>query len=62
MMSQFNAPIARKSGGSLDVYSVLLFVAFLVLTVGIFFVATENMKSTADGMGTGGSPFQLIAE
>ncbi len=41
-MSQFNAPVARK-GGSLDVYTGLLCVAFLVLAAGVALIAMNNI-------------------
>ncbi len=43
MMSQFNSPPTRKSGGSLDVYTGLLFVALIVLAIGLFILARTNM-------------------
>jgi hypothetical protein len=56
-MSQFSTPI-RRTGGSLDVYTGLLFVAFVVLAAGVALVAMKNMEHSADG-GSGG-PFRLI--
>jgi hypothetical protein len=55
MMSQFNAP-ARRSGGDIDVYTGLLFVAFLILAAGIGLLAMRNSdhsasSSTADDGG-----------
>ncbi len=40
-MSSMTAPI-RRSGGDLDVYTGLLFAAFLVLTAGLVSVAMAN--------------------
>ena len=40
-MSSMTAPI-RRSGGDLDVYTGLLFAAFLVLTAGLVSVAVAN--------------------
>ncbi|MBC03247.1 MAG: hypothetical protein CMJ34_08070 [Phycisphaerae bacterium] len=42
-MSIMNAPV-RKSGGDLDVYTGLLFAAFVVLVAGVVTVAMANMK------------------
>ncbi|MBQ72018.1 MAG: hypothetical protein CMJ67_03840 [Planctomycetaceae bacterium] len=42
-MSIMNAPV-RRSGGDLDVYTGLLFAAFVVLTTGVVTVAMANMK------------------
>ena len=42
-MSSMTAPI-RRSGGDLDVYTGLLFAAFLVLTAGLVSVAMANMS------------------
>ena len=52
-MSQFNAPI-RRTGGSLDVYAVLLILAFLVLASGIGLLAVKNMAHSKDGGASGG--------
>ena len=52
-MSQFNAP-ARRSGGSLDVYTGLLFVAFLVLAAGIGLLIKRNMEHSAVDGSPGG--------
>lgn len=56
-MSQFNTPI-RRSGGSLDVYTGLLFVAFVVLAAGVALIAMKNMEHSGDGQS--GGPFKLI--
>lgn len=42
-MSIMNAPV-RRSGGDLDVYTGLLFAAFVVLAAGVVTVAMANMK------------------
>lgn len=52
-MSQFNAP-ARRSGGDIDVYTGLLFVAFLVLAAGIGLLAMRNIEHSGDGGQDGG--------
>lgn len=52
-MSQFNAQVARKSG-SLDVYTGLLCVAFLVLTVGVALLAMKNINHSAEPNSPGG--------
>lgn len=53
-MSQFNAPV-RRSGGSVDVYTGLLFSAFVVLLAGTVLLAMRNMEhSDASGNGNGG--------
>jgi len=52
-MSQFNTPV-RRSGGSLDVYTSLLFVAFLVLAAGCTLVALRNMEHSKVGSQPGG--------
>lgn len=54
-MSQFNAPVARK-GGSLDVYTGMLCVAFLVLAAGVALLAMKNIKHSE----VGGSPGGMI--
>ena len=54
-MSQFNAPVARK-GGSLDVYTGMLCVAFLVLVAGVAMLAMKNIKHSE----VGGSPGGII--
>lgn len=58
-MSQFNAPV-RKAGGSLDVYTGLLFAAFLVLAVGVFVLATTNTQHSKMNANDSGSPIKLI--
>lgn len=57
-MSQFNAPI-RKAGGGLDVFTGLLFAAFVVLTTGCILLAMNNMKHSGDAEGNSGGLFQL---
>ena len=44
-MSMMNAPI-RRSGGDIDVYTGLLFAAFVVLLTGTVAVAMANMSQT----------------
>jgi hypothetical protein len=57
-MSQFNTP-ARRSGGSLDVYTGLLFVALLVLVVGVVLLAMRNVDHSKAG-GTSGGVIKLV--
>lgn len=54
-MSQFNAPV-RRTGGSLDVYTGLLAVAFLVLAAGVTLMALRNLEhsSTSESANDGG--------
>ena len=52
-MSQLNAPVRRPSGG-LDVYTGLLFVAFLVLAAGIGLLALRNSEHSKMGNQPGG--------
>ena len=58
-MSQFNAPV-RRAGGSLDVYTGLLFAALLVLAVGVFVMATTNVEHSADGSNASGGVLKLV--
>lgn len=57
-MSQFNAPV-RRSGGSIDVYTGILFVAFLVLVAGVTLMTLRNIEHS-DLNGSGGGPITLI--
>ena len=60
-MSQFNAPVARRSGGDLDVFSGLLAVAFLVLAAGVVYMAMANIKHSASSPGANdGGMFKLV--
>lgn len=52
-MSQFNAP-TRRSGGGIDVYTGLLFVAFLILAAGVGLMAMRNLEHTKAAGGAGG--------
>ena len=52
-MSQFNAPV-RRTGGGVDVYTGLLFVAFVVLAAGVALIAMRNMEHSAVGNEQGG--------
>jgi hypothetical protein len=52
-MSQFNAPV-RRTGGGLDVYTGLLFVALLVLAAGVALMAMRNIEHSGDGRNPGG--------
>ena len=40
-MSQFNQPV-RRSGGSIDVYTGLLTISFIVLLAGVLMLAKIN--------------------
>ena len=57
-MSQFNAPV-RRSGGGLDVYTGLLFVALVVMIAGVAWMIVKNSDHSATGSG-GGGPFKLV--
>ena len=57
-MSQMNAP-ARRAGGSLDVYTGLLFVALLVLVVGVVLLAMRNVEHSKAG-GISGGVIKLV--
>ena len=50
-MTQFNAPVARRSGGELDVYTGLLGVAMIVLAAGVAYMAMTNMQHSSDVKG-----------
>jgi uncharacterized membrane protein len=52
-MSQFNTPI-RRSGGSLDVYTGLSFVAMLVLLAGVVLMALRNIEHSKTPNESGG--------
>jgi hypothetical protein len=52
-MSQFNAPV-RRSGGGIDVYTGLMFVAFVVLAAGVGLLAMRNLEHSKDGNAEGG--------
>ncbi len=58
-MSQFNAPV-RRVGGTLDVYTGLLFVAVLVLGVGVTLLALRNIDHSAAG-GQPGGVLELVS-
>ena len=58
-MSQFNAPV-RRSGGSVDVYTGLLAVAFLTLVVGVVMMSLRNMEHSSAGSNQSGGVFTLI--
>ena len=57
-MSQFQTPI-RRSGGEIDVYTALLFAAFVVLLGGVILLATGNIQHSAAG-NSPGSMFKLV--
>ena len=60
-MSQFNTPIARRSGGDLDVYTGLLVVAFLLLAAGVGYMAMTNMAhSSSSATANDGGMFKLV--
>lgn len=59
-MSQFSGKAARRSGGDLDVYAGILFVATIVLAVGVYVLATTNMKHSASlGGSSDGGVFKI---
>ncbi len=53
-MSQFNAPVVRRAGGSIDVFTGLLVVAFLVLAAGIGLMAFKNIEHSKTDRAPGG--------
>lgn len=57
-MSQFNAPVRRRSG-EVDVFTGILCAAVLVMLAGVVLLATANIEhSSANGQA--GSMFKLI--
>ena len=58
-MTQFNAPV-RRVGGTMDVYTGLLFVAVLVLGVGVSLLALRNIDHSAAG-GQSGGVLELVS-
>ncbi len=52
-MSQINVGMRRR-GGDLDVYTGLLFAAFLVLAAGVAMVAMKNIKHSEFERNPGG--------
>lgn len=58
-MSQFNAPV-RRTSGSLDVYTGLLCVSFLVLAAGAFLLAMKNIEHSAADARSEGGMFTLV--
>ena len=64
-MSQYNAPSPRRTGGQIDVYTGLLFVATVVLGVGCAILVMTNMEHSSsirsDGASASdGSMFKLV--
>lgn len=59
-MSQFNTPAPVRSGGSLDVYTVMLLLAMLLLAGGVTFMVLRNMEHAADREGGQGGAFTLV--
>ncbi len=53
-MTQFNSPPIKRTGGSVDVYTGLLFVALLVLGIGVALLATNNIEHSGMGRSEGG--------
>ena len=58
-MSQFNASTTRRTGGGIDVYTGLLFVAFVILVAGVALMALRNLDHSAVGSQAGG-PIKMI--
>jgi hypothetical protein len=60
-MTQFNTPVARRSGGDLDVYAGLLAVAMLVLIAGVAYMAMSNIKhSSSSANANDGGVLKLV--
>jgi hypothetical protein len=60
-MSQFNTPVARRSGGDLDVFTGLLAVALLLLAAGVAYMAMNNIKhSSSSATANDGGMFKLV--
>jgi len=60
-MSQLQAPQVRRRGGDLNVYTGLLFVATVVLAVGVAILFMTNSDHSAID-GQPGGPFAVISE
>ena len=62
-MSQFGGPAGpvRRTGGSLNVYTGLLCVAFLVLAGAVILLVKRNIEHSAEGNQPGGA-FTLIQQ
>lgn len=58
-MSQFKTIPVRRSGGDMDVFTVLLVVAFVVLTAGVVLLGMKNTEHSGVGSQQG-SMFKLI--
>ena len=52
-MTQFNAPV-RRTGGTMDVFTGLTFVAALVLAAAVALMALKNLEHSAAAGGEGG--------
>ena len=60
-MSQFQTPTPRRASGGPDVYTGLLFAAFVVLVAGVALLAVRNVDhSDLNGRGEGGMVGKLI--
>lgn len=60
-MSQFNTPVARRSGGELDVFTGLLAVALLLLVAGVAYMAMHNIAhSSSSATANDGGMFKLV--
>lgn len=60
-MTQFNAPVVRRSGGDLDVFAGLLVVAFILLVAGVVYMAMANIRHSASSpTANDGGMFKLV--
>lgn len=60
-MTQFNTPVARRSGGDLDVYTGLLVVALVILVAGVAYMAMTNIKhSSSSANANDGGVLKLV--
>lgn len=59
-MSQIHSGSIRRRGGDLDVFTGLLFVATVVLAVGVVILAMTNAEHSKDSSGAQGGVFHII--
>lgn len=58
-MSQYQTTAPRRAGGDINVYTGLLFVATIVLAVGVFILIQSNLTHSGDANGNGGGVFHI---
>jgi hypothetical protein len=61
-MSGFNTSQVVRTGGQLDVYTVLAAAAACILLAGVVFLALHNTEYSKSAASDSGDPFKIVSD